>query len=154
MFVKSTLHSLGLRVQLGHGGAPCPNPSNTARRVVVCDYTGIFEHRVYFCKCQDDTHGTTTEWRQFMQIGWFPATMDAPATASTFRLLDTFQELNLQGKMNLHDYWKTIERITDNSGGRDVPVSKSHQTLHIFLLSHSDTLPCGTRIDTSRCLML
>ena len=46
--------------------------------------------------------------------------MDRPATVFTFRLLKTFQELNFQGKTNLYDYWKSIERITDNSGGADV----------------------------------
>ncbi len=143
------MHTLGLWVQLGDGGASCPNSSSTARRVVVCDSTGIFEHHIYFCKCLDDTHESTAEWRQFMQIGWFPATMDAPATAFTFWLLNMFQELNLQGKTNLHDYWKTIKRITDNSGGSDVLVS-NHITSSItsHLLIH--ILPCRSRINTSR----
>ncbi|KAI0746139.1 hypothetical protein C8Q76DRAFT_604722, partial [Earliella scabrosa] len=71
-------------------------------------------------QCLDADQQHTAEWRQLIALGWFPATMDRPATVFTFRLLKTFQELNFQGKTNLYDYWKTIERITDNSGGAEV----------------------------------
>ncbi|KAI0730668.1 hypothetical protein C8Q76DRAFT_612418, partial [Earliella scabrosa] len=88
-FVRTSLETLGLKVQVGHD-------------------------------CLDETNQHTTEWRQLIRLGWFPATLDRPATVFTFRLLKTFQELNFQGKTNLYDYWKSIERITDNSGGADV----------------------------------
>lgn len=79
--------------------------------------------RVSFCKCiEEGTGQISAEWKQLMRVGWFPATMDAPATAFTFGMLDTFQELNFQAKANLHDFWQTIQRLTDNSGGADVPV--------------------------------
>ncbi len=85
-----------------------------------------------------------------MRMGWFPASMDRPETVFTFRLLKTFQELNFQAKTNLHDYWKTLERITDNSGGADVPVSfifKDHPS------SSRSSLMILSRIDTSNSLM-
>ena len=112
-------------VNLGHSHNRCPNPSQLSRRLVICDSTGIHTHTVRFCKCLDATAQDTAEWRQLMRFGWFPATMDRPATVFTFRMLKTFQELSFQGKTNLYDYWRTIERITDNSGGTDVPVRPS-----------------------------
>ncbi len=124
MFTKSSLEALGMKIQIGHSGpGKCKNLSPVGRRVVVCDSTGIYTHRVRFCKCLDEHGSDTDEWRQLMRLGWFPATMERPETVFTFRLLKTFQELNFQGKTNLHDYWKSIENITDNSGGQDVPVS-------------------------------
>ncbi|RPD52385.1 hypothetical protein L226DRAFT_474292, partial [Lentinus tigrinus ALCF2SS1-7] len=121
-FVKTSLEKLGLKVQVSHRSGTCPHPSVVGRQIVICDSTGVFTHRVRFCKCIDpDAQQQTPEWRQLMRMGWFPATMEVPKTVFTFRLLKTFQELNFQAKTNLYDYWKSIERITDNSGGTDVP---------------------------------
>ncbi len=78
-----------------------------------------------FCKCLDDTDNFTYEWVQLFRQGWFPASTDKPSTAFTFRLLEFFQELNLQGKTSLYDFWKSLERVTDNSGTCKVLVSGS-----------------------------
>ncbi len=115
-FVRRTLRELGAIVQLGHKDGNCTTPSETIRRVVVADITGVQAVDVRFCDCVDVTGDFTREWTQLFRRGWFPATTNRPATAFTFTLLDTFQELNFQGKTNLYDFWKTIERLTDNSG--------------------------------------
>ncbi|KAI0688809.1 hypothetical protein C8Q76DRAFT_772031 [Earliella scabrosa] len=117
-FVRTSLEKLGMVVNLGHSHNRCPNPSQLSRRLVICDSTGIHTHTVRFCKCLDATAQDTAEWRQLMRFGWFPATMDRPATVFTFRMLKTFQELSFQGKTNLYDYWRTIERITDGPMSR------------------------------------
>ncbi|KAI0757483.1 hypothetical protein C8Q80DRAFT_1092841, partial [Daedaleopsis nitida] len=123
-FTRTSLETLGMEVQAGHApGVPCSNPASTTRRLVICDSTGIYSHTVRFCKCLDQDTQLTAEWHQLMRLGWFPATMNRPATVFTFCKLKMFQELSFQGKTNLYDYWKTIERITDNSGGVDVPLS-------------------------------
>ncbi len=122
--MRTTLLDLGLTVQLGHpvAGKPCDNPSKNSRRVIVADITGIQVVRVRFCECLDDQNDLTRQWRQLFREGWFPATTSRPETVFTFQVLSTFQELNLQGKTNLYDFAKTLERLTDNSGGCDVPV--------------------------------
>ena len=123
-FHKTSLRTLGLEVSLGHPpGEDCPSPAQSTRRLVVCDLNGIHEVDIRFCECLGSETTLTPQWKQLIRAGWFPATTRVPATAFTFSLLKFFQELNFQGKMNLHDFWKTIERITDNSGGTDVPVS-------------------------------
>lgn len=126
MFERTSLEALGMVVQLGHNGGPCPCPSSKSRRLVVCDVSGIHEVQVSFCECTDATGDVVYEWVQIFRYGWFPATNNRPATAFTFDLLDLFQELNLQAKTNLYDFCKTLERITDNSGAFVLPVSFSN----------------------------
>ena len=116
-----SLCELGLELQLGHRGDQCANPAEKTRRVVVSH-----ELNVHFCKCPTDKRGgEVAEWIQLFREGWYPATTGIPSTAFTFNFLNTFQELNLQGKTNLFDWWKTMERITDNSG-MIVPVSTDY----------------------------
>ena len=64
----------------------------------------------------DGDEGLVPQWVQCMRLGWFPATTNIPSTAFTFDFLDFFQELTFQGKTNLYDFWKALERFTDNSG--------------------------------------
>ncbi|TFK79956.1 hypothetical protein K466DRAFT_504721 [Polyporus arcularius HHB13444] len=113
---KSSLRKLGYVFQLGHDGGPCPCPGDTTRRLVVGDVSGIHEVQIRFCECLDESEEFTYTWVQVFRQGWFPATTNRPATAFTFRMLNAFQELNFQGKTSLYDYWKSLERITDNSG--------------------------------------
>lgn len=113
---------MGLEIQLGHSKGACEHPSKSTRCVVVADVHGVQHVRVRFCECLDAQDNLTREWCQLFREGWFPATTLRPTTAFTFQLLDTFQELNLQGKTNLYDFWKSIECLTDNSG-KDVSVS-------------------------------
>lgn len=121
--MRKTLRDLGAIIQLGHKDSTCAAPSDSTCRIVVADTNGVQAVEVRFCDCVDDAGDFTREWAQLLRRGWFPATTHRPATAFTFKLLDTFQELNFQGKTNLYDFWKTIERLTDNSGSGGVFVS-------------------------------
>lgn len=69
-----------------------------------------------FCECYDPTTGLIERWKQLFRIGWYPATMERLSTPFTFALLDFFHELTHQGKANLYDFHKTLDRITNNSG--------------------------------------
>ncbi|KAI0696131.1 hypothetical protein C8T65DRAFT_583713 [Cerioporus squamosus] len=118
-YIRASLHDQGLVVQLGHNGSECPNPSHTTGRLVVVDITGIHEVNVRFCECMClTTRKYVREWVQALRRGWFPATTHQPATAFTLRLLEVFHETNFQSKISLYDYWRSLERITDNSGTR------------------------------------
>ncbi|KAI0744413.1 hypothetical protein C8Q76DRAFT_606972, partial [Earliella scabrosa] len=113
---KISLRDLKYVFQLGHDGDECPCPSEITRRLVIGHVTGIHQVQVRFCECLDDSDNFVYQWVQVFRQGWFPATTNKPATAFTFEMLNAFQELNFQGKTNLYDYWKSLERITDNSG--------------------------------------
>ncbi|TFK80022.1 hypothetical protein K466DRAFT_504583, partial [Polyporus arcularius HHB13444] len=139
-WVKRSLRDLGVVFQLGHDGAQCPCSAETTHRLVIGDVTGIHQVQVRFCECLDESEQFTYKWVQLFRQGWFPATTHRPATAFTFRMLNAFQELNLQGKTNLYDYWRSLERITDNSGSG--PPLASHV---VRLWRHLTALKRGAR---------
>jgi hypothetical protein len=51
-----------------------------------------------------------------LRRSWFPATNLEPQTCATFRLLETFHIMTLQGKVTTYDYYSGLEKLTDNSG--------------------------------------
>jgi CxC2 like cysteine cluster associated with KDZ transposases len=110
-FNKSNLSDLGLRIQLGHGGACCSNPLPGPLDFLVFDVSGIHHVAVDFCDCR--INGFVHKRTQLFRVGWFPATFDRPKTVFTLSVLKMFQELTLQGKTTLYDYYHSILRITD-----------------------------------------
>ncbi|OBZ73392.1 hypothetical protein A0H81_06621 [Grifola frondosa] len=68
-----------------------------------------------------------------MRAGWFPATTNRPATAFTFTLLSFLHELNLQSKANIYDFFRTLQRITDNTGVKTVK-NRYKQLTHVMRL--------------------
>ncbi|KAI1792497.1 hypothetical protein LXA43DRAFT_887288, partial [Ganoderma leucocontextum] len=129
-FVRTSLRKLSLKLQLGHSpGELCPSPAAKTCHLVrhprvtpaipYCHLSGIHEVEIRFCKCIDATSHCTAEWTQLLRAGWFPATTRVPTTIFSFDLLKMFQGFNFQVKVNLHNFWKTIEWFTDNSGGSD-----------------------------------
>ncbi|KAI0245468.1 hypothetical protein BJV78DRAFT_1356698 [Lactifluus subvellereus] len=111
-FTVVTLQSLGLCVQLGHGGALCPLPSAGPKTFCVFDTTGVHHILVNFCNCR--MNGIIHQRTQLLRARWFPATFNRPKTAFTFDCLDTFHELTLQGKTPLYDFYHTVLHKTDN----------------------------------------
>lgn len=104
---------MGLRFYLGHEGSPCDQSKARVKELVVYDMTGYHSVDVTFCGCYDDSEGYIPQWVQLLRVGWYPATHERPRTAFTVHLLSFFHELNVQAKTNLHDFHKTLERITD-----------------------------------------
>ncbi|KAL1942371.1 hypothetical protein VTO73DRAFT_6435 [Trametes versicolor] len=100
--------------------------------------------QVRFYECLNVQNDLTHEWCQLFQEGWFPATTLRLTTVFTFQLLDTFQELNLQGKTNLYDFWKSIECLTDNSG-EDVYGRYKELSHVVRLWRHLVSLKCFGR---------
>ena len=113
-FVVVTLQSIGLCIQLGHGGAPCPLPSPGPETFCIIDTSGFHSILVDFCGCR--VNGNLNQRTQLLRARWFPATFNRPKTAFTFECLDTFHELTLQGKTSLYDYYYSILHKTDSLG--------------------------------------
>ena len=136
-FENSTLQKLGLRVQLGHSGLPCPCPMPGPRDFVLFDITGIHHVSIDFCECPRDVflHRRT----QLLCAGWFPATFNQPQTGFTFQLLDTFHELTLQGKTTLYDFYHMLLRRSDNAQlGKTVVSHRFEQTFFSILIFKQD----------------
>lgn len=122
-YEKTTLRDQGLVLNLGHHGSLCPNPGPRYTQLTVADLNGFHKVDVQFCACYVPDTGVVELWRQLFRMQIYSATRDRPSTAFTFRLLDFYDELSSQGKANLYDYHKTLERVTDNSGTSDNWVS-------------------------------
>ncbi|KAH6897792.1 hypothetical protein BKA70DRAFT_1116038 [Coprinopsis sp. MPI-PUGE-AT-0042] len=115
-FEKTTLFSLGLRLQLGHGGGPCERSIAGPASLLVFHTTGVHRVSVDYCDCR-----TIDRLSQLMRARWFPATLDRVQTVFTFDAIDHFQELTLQGKTTLYDYYHTLIRLTDNMKLGEIP---------------------------------
>ncbi|KAM6492465.1 hypothetical protein JOM56_012189, partial [Amanita muscaria] len=113
-FLKVSLQSLGLRIQLSHGGEQCLHPTSAPQGFCIFDVSGVHFVTVDFCNCVSNGYMPTRT--QILRAGWFPATFNCPKTAFTFTCLDFFHELMLQGKTTVYDFYHTVLRRTDNLG--------------------------------------
>lgn len=59
---------------------------------------------------------------QLLRSRYFPATIDEPRTVATFDCLDLFVTLSHESKITVYQYCQAMERRTDNTGLRILPV--------------------------------
>ncbi|KAJ6493371.1 hypothetical protein C8R45DRAFT_1053016 [Mycena sanguinolenta] len=115
-FKRVSLQSLGLRVQLGHcWGEPCPQPRPGHKKSRVIHTNGIHDVSVDFCRCRDELL-VGSRRQQLLRQSWYPATHREPQTCTTFRTLEQFHIMTLQGKVTAYDYYSGLEKLTDNTG--------------------------------------
>lgn len=113
---------MGLTLQFGHPASdPCPAPDNAPRAFTVVHLNGIHKVSVKFCGCHHSSEGGS--WRQqLLRRRWYPATHIEPQTCCTFRVLEVFHILTLEGKVTSYDYYSGLEKLTDNLGSFGVQV--------------------------------
>ncbi|PBK84926.1 hypothetical protein ARMGADRAFT_1036848 [Armillaria gallica] len=117
-YMRTTLKDLRLVIQLGHGtGESCLRPAENSRSMVVIDIDGIHEVSVNFCGC----HRAEAQYVQLLWMRWFPATVDLPRTAVTFRALNHFQMLTFMSKVSAYEYYHMLSRLMDNTGVHPLP---------------------------------
>ncbi|RXW12053.1 hypothetical protein EST38_g13799, partial [Candolleomyces aberdarensis] len=141
-FVKVTLKSLGLRIQLGHpSGDRCLRPTAAwGDDFVIIDCDQIHPVGLDFCGCGRSSKGQV---EQLLERRLYPATVVNPKTAATFRVLETFELLQYESKLSTYEYYQTISRLTDNTG-LHVPKDRYptllrivHQWRHLKLLKRT-----------------
>lgn len=109
-FVKASLYTIGLIVQLGHPlGDSCTYPKAGHANFIVAHTNGLHEVALNYCQCR----GSPTPREQLLDYGWWPATVDSPQTCATIQLLRQFHHLSLQCSTNLADYFKVLELMSD-----------------------------------------
>lgn len=116
-FERTTLAKLGLRVNLGHAPGLLCELRRKHDNFTVIDLNGIHQVNVNFCQCN-----STPEYRQLLQVGWYPATPLQPHTCATLQVLRHFHFLNLQGNLPAYSFYKALEYQTDNTGLEKIPV--------------------------------
>ncbi|KAM6490841.1 hypothetical protein JOM56_013710 [Amanita muscaria] len=113
-FERITLKSLNLHIQLGHPiseQCPLPRPASEDSFVIIGSH-GIHEVGLDFCGCG---HSSGTMVQQLLHRRLFPATVQNPTMAATFRTLHHFQLLNFEAKCSAYEYFQTLVRETDNT---------------------------------------
>lgn len=120
-FERVPLRNLGLRIQLGHPpNTTCEAPHSLPLNFTILHTNGIHHIQGSYCGC----HQGAGSWRQqLLQREWYPATHDELRICCTFRVLELFHMLTLQGKMTTYDFYNGIEKLTDNTGTQKIPVS-------------------------------
>ena len=123
-FARTSLHHLGYRYRLGHGGGTCPNrgENSIVQSIVVVHSNGFHKTSVEFCACDQ----STTSADQFLKTDLFPASFEHPETVFTFELLDMFEKLSLKSKMNAYDYHLSLQEMTNAAFPQEVPVRSDH----------------------------
>ncbi|KAJ7041698.1 hypothetical protein C8F04DRAFT_946732 [Mycena alexandri] len=108
---RTTLRDIGLVYQLGHEGMQCKRPHPFVRSLTVVDTTGIHEIHYRFCACSRSDRSSNL--KQFLRNGWYPASFTDPDSCATFKVLDLFRLLNVVGNLNARDFITALERLTD-----------------------------------------
>ena len=80
---------------------------------------GVHQLTVQYCACQGQPKPA---WEQLIEGQIFPATELKPATGFTFNVLQTFQALNLRGKISAFDYYNALHQMTEATNPSSVPV--------------------------------
>lgn len=110
------LKDIGVVIQLGHpAGERCPAPVPAPRDFLVIDVNGFHPMNILFCQC-DQVHLAGNRTQQLLRSDLFGATTQDPRTCCTLRVLKHFHLLTLQSKINAYDYYKSLEKLTDNTG--------------------------------------
>ncbi|KAE9393946.1 hypothetical protein BT96DRAFT_943519 [Gymnopus androsaceus JB14] len=137
-FVRRTLKDCGLILELGGytKEKPCLMVSIASLGTLnVVDKSGIQNIMVQYCTC----HLADTHCQQLLCAQLWPATISNPKTAVSFDCLEHFQMLNLMTKTSSSEFYKTLERLTDNTGMNVPPshlrefmrASRQWRTLHL-----------------------
>ncbi|KAJ7875574.1 hypothetical protein B0H14DRAFT_2568720 [Mycena olivaceomarginata] len=115
-FVRITLKQMGLVVQLGHAcHDPCKSPIKGHKKFMVIHTNGLHDVAVNFCGCGDENLRPSRR-QQVLRRSWYPATHKEPQTCTTFRALEMFHIMTLQGKVTTYDFYSGLEKLTDNTG--------------------------------------
>ncbi|KAI6004158.1 hypothetical protein EDD15DRAFT_2385219 [Pisolithus albus] len=126
-FQKTSLKSLGLRIQLGHiPGEICGNPKCAFNDdFTVIDSHGIHPVAVDYCDCKS------------VKISWFPATAVNPRSATTFRLLQEFQLLSFESKVSAYEFYQSLAHNSDDNGRYESFICSIREWHHLRMLKWS-----------------
>ncbi|KIJ55894.1 hypothetical protein M422DRAFT_150547 [Sphaerobolus stellatus SS14] len=120
-FAKRSLSTLGLILAMGHAGELCPHVTTEfgPQKLVIADVNGLHEVMVGWCRCA----ASKSSAKQLFARRLFPASMDRPRTAFTFRLLKQFHMLSNVARITPWDFVGTLQRLTealDLQGTQDI----------------------------------
>ncbi|KAF8202527.1 hypothetical protein BJ912DRAFT_842756 [Pholiota molesta] len=111
-FTNVSLKSLGLKIQLNHGSMFCESPIACHSRMLVLHTNGVHDVAVQYCGCSR----AIPPHHQLLRRGLYPASQRSVKTCASFELLDLLHKLALTTKSSTYDFYRALEKMTDNTG--------------------------------------
>ena len=116
---------MGLVVQLGHPlGQRCMAPMPAPQDFVVIHMNGMHPLNVQYCHCSH-SYLSSSQIEQLMRMKLYLATVADPNTCCTSDILENFHIVTLQSKVTMYDYYMSMEKLTDNTGLKEITVCVS-----------------------------
>ncbi len=106
------MKNIGLVLHLNHGSLRCPTPNACDERLQIVHTTGVHDVALSYCGCSREI----PRYMQLLRRGLYPATQQKVRTCVTFALLKMFHLFSLIGKVSTYDMYRSIERLTNNTG--------------------------------------
>jgi hypothetical protein len=126
-FHPTTLKSLGLMIHLNHA-THCDSPRAAHVQFRVLHLNGIHDVAIEFCACKNKI----PEYTQLLRRGLYPSTSTDVRTCATFTLLEQLHILSLVTKGSTYDFYRAIEKMTDNTGV-EIPKTRYRQLSRMLL---------------------
>lgn len=123
-FIRSTLKDIGLVLHLNHASLRCPAPVPTHEHLRVIHTNGVHEVALSYCGCSREIPRDV----QLIRRGLYPSSQKRVRTCVTFSLLRLLHILSLTGKVPTYDMYRSIERLTNNTGIK-MPRSRYRPTM-------------------------
>lgn len=127
-FVKVSLKSLGLKIQLNHSSMICESPIPCHQSMLILHTNGIHEAAILFCGCMR----AIPHHLQLLRRRLYPASQIVIRTGATFELLRQLHMLALTTKSNTYDFYQALEKLTTNTG-IDLPKSRYRALMRMVL---------------------
>ena len=108
---------LQLKFQGGDYGNGLPHLEG-GNVIIFVNTSSVHQLRVHYCQCPNAKCAD----RQFVDMGFLPASVMKPKTTFTFRVLDDFRLTNLECNTAGTSYWHKIVQKTSNVFRASVPV--------------------------------
>ncbi|KAH9917410.1 uncharacterized protein B0H18DRAFT_913487 [Fomitopsis serialis] len=91
--------------------------ADMCKKLTVADITGVHTLRVTYCECDN----AASKPFQLLDMGLYPATVLAPRTAFTFRVLDDFLLANKVSGIAAQSYFERLRRLTSTAFPQSIP---------------------------------
>ncbi|PPQ76891.1 hypothetical protein CVT26_000661 [Gymnopilus dilepis] len=111
-FTKTSLKTLGLKVQLNHMGMFCSNPIPCHSSMLVLHTNGIHEVAIQYCGC----NRAIAIHLQLLRRRLYPSSQINPKNCVSFDLLRLLHHLALATKASTYDFYRGLEKSTDGVG--------------------------------------
>ncbi|KAL0568511.1 hypothetical protein V5O48_013468, partial [Marasmius crinis-equi] len=113
-FQRCTLLDLGMVVQLQHTSGFCTHPKACYRHLLVIHTNGLHRVKLQFCGCSR----AREQHIQLLQRRLYPTNIRKGriSTVITFECLEILQLQTLTTKGSIYDFYRALERLTDNTG--------------------------------------